>query len=351
MKPVAICRSQLSERRKSTHNIPGWEGYLKEKGIPYEYVDGYRYDIVQQLDKYSALIWWYSNFVVSDLLEAQNILDIAEKKGLKVYPNHDTGWHFDDKIAEMYALQAAEAPIPESWVFYRLNDCLDWLKEQAKYPLVAKLRNGSGSNNVKLIKDASEAEKYAKRMFSKGFQPAPSLAYKTFSKIQSTRNWKTFVDRFKKIPNFLASRFFAKQMPVERGYCYFQEFTPNAGYDLKVAVVGDKLSYCVRKVRKGDFRASGGGDILYDRSFMTEQIIRSAFAAADALKMQCVGFDYVVDERSGEGKIIEMCFGFDAEAIWQCGGFFDRNCVWHDEPMNCREEIIKNLMRDLIAQG
>lgn len=345
MKPVAICLSQLMEHRKSKSEIPGWVEYLEKNEIPYEIIDCYHYDIVDQLDKYSALLWWYNNFVIPDLLEAQNILDIAEKKGLKVYPNHATGWYFDDKIAEMYALQAVRAPIPNSWVFYRLDDCLKWLRDNAKYPLVAKLRNGSGSNNVKLIKDTGEAKKYAKRMFSKGFQPAPSLVYKTFSKIQSTHDWKTFLSRLKKVPDFLWVRRLAKQMPVEKGYCYFQEFTPNDGYDFKVAVVGDKLSYLIRRNRKGDFRASGGGEIFYDRSLVSEQIIHSAFAAADALEMQCVGFDYLIDSRTGEGKIIEMCFGFDQDAIWASGGYFDRDCVWHNEPLNTTVSVIEKLLR------
>lgn len=348
MKPVAIGTTQLSEHRKnSISEIPGFEDYLKSQNIPYERVDCYRYDLVKELDKYSALIWWYENYAIADLLEGQNILDVAALKGLKVFPNHQTGWHFDDKIAEMYALQSVDAPIPESWVFYRKDECIDWLRNKAEYPLVAKLRCGSGSNNVKLLKDLSAAVKYAKRMFTEGYQPAPSLIYKTFSKVQSTRDWQTFVKRLKRVPDFLWTRRFAKQMPVEKGYCYFQEFVPNDSFDVKVAVVGDKLSYFARKTRKGDFRASGGGDFYYDPSIMSEQVIHSAFAAADRLGLQCIGFDYVVDSRSGDGKIIEMCHGFDHEAIYHANGYYDRNCVWHpDEPLNPAAEVINNLLKD-----
>ena len=344
IKPVAICKSQLSGHRKNSESeVPGWEDWLKEHNIPFEYVDCYRYDIISKLDKYSGLIWWYENYAIADLLEAQNILDIAEKKGLAVYPNHNTAWHFDDKIAEMYAFQSVGAPIPKSWVFYDKEKCLSWANTKAKYPIVAKLRCGSGSNNVKLLKTASEAEAYIKRMFGKGFNPAPSLAYKTFSKVQSTRDWKTFVNRAKRIPDFLWTRRFAKQLPVEKGYCYFQEFIPNEGYDIKIAVVGDKLSYFLRNIRKGDFRASGSGDFYYNNTMIKEQIIKTAFETKDALKMQCIGFDYVVDNRTGEGKIIEMCHGFDRDAVFAAKGWFDRNCQWHDESMNVDYEILNNM--------
>lgn len=289
------------------------------------------------------MLWNYSNYVISDLLEARNILLVAEKKGLKVFPDHNTGWHFDDKIAEMYALQSVGADIPNSWVFYLEDECIKWLEKEAKYPLVAKLRCGSGSSNVKILRTKQVAVRYAKRMFSRGYDPSPSLLYKTYSKIQSTANLATFVSRVKRIPEFLSTRRHAKMMPIEKGYCYFQEFIPNDGFDIKVAVVGDKLSFLCRDIRKGDFRASGGGSLHYDKAKVTEQIIDSAFSTADKLGLQCIGFDYVVDNRTQTGKIIEMCYGFDYEAILGAEGYFSRDYLWNEGALNVPEEVLELL--------
>ena len=181
-------------------------------------------------------------------------------------------------------------------------------------------------------------------MFSGGFSPAQSLLYKTYSKAQSTKDIKTLVNRIKKIPDFLISRKYGKGIPREKGYCYFQEFIKNEGYDIKIAVAGNKCSYLVRNVRKGSFKASGGGDIFYDNKLIKKNIIRSAFEAADKLGMQCVGFDYVVDQRSGKGYIIEMCYGFDFKAIFDCGGYWDRNLVWHQKSLNIPLEVVKKLV-------
>lgn len=348
MKPVAICDNLLSRKRTNEKQTSSyWVEWLTQKGIPFEFVDCYRSDIISILPNYSVLLWHYSNYVNADLMEAQHILDIAESLGLMVFPNHNTGWHFDDKIAEMYALEAVSAPIPQNWVFYSLDSCLEWLKNEAQYPIVAKLRRGSGSNNVKLIKNYSTAKKYTIRMFSRGISPAQSLVYKAYSKIQSTKNWEMFKNRFKQIPNFLRARRFGHGMPIERGYCNFQEFVPNENFDIKVVVVGDKCSFLCRNTRKGDFRASGGGDIQYDHSMISKQIVDSAFAACDRIGMQCVGFDYVVDKRDGSGKIIEMCFGFDFEAILSSGGYFDRNYVWHNEPLNVPSEVLNHIFSDI----
>ena len=348
MKPLGICTNLLMEHRQNFQRDMSIEPYLEKHNIPYIYLDCYAYDIIQKMDEVSGIYWWYSHYAFADKAEAQHLLDLAEKKGIKVYPDHNTAWHFDDKVAEMYAFQAAGAAIPESWVFYRQEDCEKWLNEKAAFPLVAKLRNGSGSNNVKLLKTKEQALQYCRRMFSKGYKSAPSLLYKTYSKVQSTKDWKTLVHRAKQIPNFLKARRLAKGLGTEREYCYFQEFIPNDGYDMKIAVVGDKLGFLVRSVRKGDFRASGGGDIYYDRSMVTKQIIDEAFRTADALKTQCMGFDFVVDSRTGKGLIVEMCHGFDHDAIYEAGGYFDRSGTWHDEPLHCGEETVHNMYKEYI---
>lgn len=346
MKPIAICQN----KKIFDHSTSWTNQFIKccqKNNISFEIVDCYRSDIVEILPRYSALVWHYSNFVISDMLEARNIIQVASNMGLITFPTLELNWHFDDKIAEMYALQSVNAPIPKSWVFYTVEDCLLWLEQEAKYPLVAKLRGGSGSNNVKLLHNFGEAKIYTKKMFRKGINPTPSIAYKAFSKIQSSKNFAMIMSRIKKIPEFLNTRRHGKMMPIEKGYCYFQEFIPNDGYDLKVVVIGDKMTFCARNVRKNDFRASGGGDCYYDRSLLTNNVIDSAFTTAKMLGMNCVGFDYVVDKVSGEGKIIEMCYGFDFEVQKSLNAWVDCNHNWHEEAVCVPDEIIKQVLEKI----
>lgn len=345
MKQIGICFNNKIFNH-STGWGPAWVAYCQKENIPYKLINCYSNTIISELDSISALLWHYSNYVISDILEAQNILGIAERKGIKVFPDYMTGWHFDDKIAEMYAFESVGAPIPHSWVFYSIEECIEWLNS-AKYPIVAKLRSGSGSNNVKMIHNRHEGVNYAHRMFSSGYNPTPSFMYKAYSKAQSSKDLKMVIARIKKIPEFLNTRRHGKMLPLEKGYCYFQEFIPNDGYDLKVVVIGDKMTFLARGIRKNDFRASGGGDIYYDRKLLSEQIIDSAFKTADDLKLQCVGFDYVVDKRTGIGVIVEMCYGFDYEAQLALGAYIDRNHTWHEEALNIPEEIVRNIMKGI----
>ena len=320
-----------------------WIEYCQNNNISYEVVDCYQPDIIEKLKHFDCILWHIGNYVLQDMLVGRSILNAAENMGLKIFPNSKTAWHFDAKVAETYLLQSADCPIPKSWMFYLLEDCLVWLETKAKYPLISKLRCGSGSNNVKLLRNKREARKYAKDMFNKGYKTYPSILFKSKSQLLSSKSWATIISRIKRIPEFIRTLSRAKMFPRERGYAFFQEFIPNDGFDLKIVVIGDKLSFIGRRIREGDFRASGGGDLFFDKSMVTKNIITSAFSASDKFGFQCMGYDYVVDKVTGNGIIIEISYGFSHTALLRAGGYFDRLGVWHDEPLDAPSEVIKGL--------
>ncbi|AXJ01716.1 hypothetical protein CYPRO_2474 [Cyclonatronum proteinivorum] len=329
----------------STQWMYEWIRYCEENKLTYEIVDAYANGFLEKIRGFDVFLWSFSNYSLQDMQFARSILHAASEAGVRVFPDFSTGWHFDDKIAEYYWLQAAHAPVPESWVFYTREDALLWASQEANWPVVAKLKTGSGSNNVKMIRSAGQAKSYINRMFSRGFRNVPGVLFKTASNVKSSRNWETVVKRFKRIPDFIGTWQRARMLPKERGYVLFQEFIPNDGYDLKVAVVGDKLSFFARHIRKGDFRASGGADFYYDQSLMTDQIRETAFEVAQQLRFQSMGFDFVVDKQTGQGKIIEMSYGFSWQALLGAGGYWDREHNWHDEPLNAPVEALKNLIQ------
>lgn len=322
-----------------------WEEYCIDNKIDYHLIDCYQSDVIEQLKGFTHFVWHFGNYKFQDMLFARSILYSAKQMGLKVFPDIETSWHFDDKIAETYLLQSVDASIPDSIMLYRFEDCLNRLKaNEISFPIVAKLRGGSGSHNVKLLHSPSDLKKYAKRMFGVGLNPSPSLLYKTVSNARSSRNWNTVLKRLKRAPEFLRTLSSAKKFPNEKEYVFLQQFIPNDGYDLKIVVIGDKLSFIGRNIRKGEFRASGGGDLFYDRSYVIRNIIDSAFKTSDTLNFQCMGYDYVVNKDTGEGVIVEISYGFSHEAVLAAGGYFDRNGNWYDEPLNAPKEILKNMI-------
>jgi glutathione synthase/RimK-type ligase-like ATP-grasp enzyme len=330
------------DKMHSTNWSKPWIDFCIKNDLEYNVIDPFQNDVTTQLVDYDIILWHFSNYSYKDMLIAKNVLFTMEKLGKKVFPSIDDAWHFDDKLAETYLLQAIKAPIPDSFYFYSKEDVIKSAKK-LHFPLIAKLRNGSGSHNVTMLKSEQELMNYSHKMFSTGISSAPSLLYKASGNIKSAKSLKVFVNRAKRIPEFLRSLANAKKFNYERDYVYLQEFIPNDGYDLKIVVVGDKLSFIGRNIREGEFRASGGGDIFYDKEKVTKNVIDSAFETSDKLGFLCMGYDYVVNNNTGEGIIIEISYGFSHEALLLAGGYFDRKGNWHLEPLNAPFEVLKNM--------
>jgi len=329
------------------HSFPWtstWIEYCRAHGVDYEEVDARQNGILEKLKGFDCFLWHFKEAVPQDMLMARSVLYAAANMGIKTFPDFFTAWHHDDKIAETYLLNSLNAPFADSWMFYDEREAVDWAKKEAVYPLVAKLKSGSGSNNVQMIRSYAQAKRYVSRMFGSGFSPAPSIFFRAKSDYRSAQTMAERWKRLKRLPDFLKRLSHARQLPRERGYVYFQEFIPNDGFDLKVAVVGNKINFVARRTRQDDFRASGSGFLFYDRAVVPENVVVSARDTARKMKTQSVGFDYVVDNRTNEGKIVEMSFCFSHKALRACPGHWEPDLTWNDEPLDAAEDVIKNLI-------
>ena len=126
-----------------------WISYCEEENIDYKIVNAFASDIIQQLSDCDVLMWHHHHAHIKDVLTAKRILFALEHAGVKVFPDFKTGWHFDDKVAQKYLLEAIGAPLVPSYVFYDKQDSLNWAGS-AVYPIVFKLKGGAGAANVKL---------------------------------------------------------------------------------------------------------------------------------------------------------------------------------------------------------
>lgn len=323
-----------------------WQQACEEAPVECHFVDLFEEGVLRKLASYDAVLWHFSNYSHQEMLFARSILAAASAMGLAIFPDHNTAWHFDDKVAQMYLLEAVAAPIPEWNVFADVEGFKLWLEGKPIFPQVAKLRGGSGSSNVKLLENPRDATRYADDMFKRGRTVAPNPMFKAISNARSASTRATFFKRLKRAPEFLRTMRSARQLPRERGYVFLQEFIPNDGYDLKVVTVGDKTSFIARNNRAGDFRASGGGSLSYDLALVPRNVVETAFSVTDRIGAQCMGYDFVIDSRTGVGEIIEMSYGFDHRALVAAGGHWDRSGDWHQgEPLSAPAEIVENLIK------
>ncbi len=336
MKPIAI------------HNGSGWNAkwieYCRVYSIPYKGVNCFDSDVINQIRDCSGLMWQFTHFVPKDLLAARNVLNAAELMGLKVYPNFHANWHFDDKVSQKYLFEALDLPVVPAWTFFDLDSALEFAGT-CELPIVAKLRRGAGSCNVRLLKNRNQVQRYAKRMFGKGFSPVPSplVDAKTKFKIAAkTGGAKGVFQRMKKAPNFVRAMLKAKKyFRNENSYVYFQKFIPENICDLRITVVGNRAWGFRRIARKNDFRASGSGVIDYDVSKIPLEIIKQSFEAVIKLQMPSVCFDWIRD-LDREYHFVEISYTFVDEAVYNCDGFWDSEMRWHEEHLYPSIAIIED---------
>lgn len=344
---MRIAINEYDDLNHSQNTIPDFIRYCQECGVEYKLVDAYDKDIVSQIRDCDIFLWVPGVDSVSNKLLTASLLRAIESMDVLVYPNFSTGWHHDNKIAESFYLDANNAPIPKYWTFFEREKALNWARKEAVFPLVAKLKSGSGSNNVRLIKTQGDAVSYIKRMFGKGISPSVNIFFKASTHYKAARgNWGEMKKRIARVPEFLRRYFKSRELPNEKGYVYFQEFIPNDGYDIRIVVVNEKISFCTRPVRKNDFRASGGGTTENRKELVPENVLVTARNFAQKLGMQKVAFDFVIDNRTGEGKIIEMCCEFPhAGGIVGAGGYWDFDFNWHEGELDPSRELIDMLIK------
>ena len=146
----------------------GWIDYCNQNKIDYKIVDCYDTNIIEQLSDCDALMWHHNHMSSRDTRFAKQLLYSLEMSGKIVFPDFRTNWHFDDKLGQKYLLEAFGAPMVTSYAFYSKQDAIKWAKENS-FPKVFKLRGGSGSDNVMLVKTWKDAHRFINKAFGRGF--------------------------------------------------------------------------------------------------------------------------------------------------------------------------------------
>jgi glutathione synthase/RimK-type ligase-like ATP-grasp enzyme len=292
-------------------------------------------------------MWNWNHNDYKAVLFARQLIQSLEKKGIKVFPDVSTAWHFDDKVGQKYLLEAIGAPFVKTYVFYSVQEALDWVAKTT-FPKVFKLRGGAGSVNVRLIKTKQKARQLVRKAFRNGFLPINRLA-RLKDRFWILRRDKNLAAIKKLVGGFgrlLISSEIEQFSHNQKGYIYFQDFIPNNNYDTRLIVIGNKCFGCRRYCRTNDFRASGSGLCKYEPELFDKKSIQYAFETAYKLNSQSVAFDFVM--HNNEPEIIEISYCFpQVGAADGCRGYWDKNLIWHDTadslPFFMLEDFINKL--------
>ena len=320
-----------------------WIEYCEINNIPYKRVDCYQNDIINQLHDCDALMWHFHQANPKDVLFAKQLLFSVQTAGKIVFPDFNSGWHFDDKLGQKYLLEAVGAPLIPSYVFYDKSEALKWI-EKTDFPKVFKLRRGSGSDHVRLVRNRAEARKLTKTAFGVGFSQ-----YDAVSNLRE--RWRKYrlgksssKDLLKGIIRLGYTTDFAKIMGNEKGYAYFQDFIPGNDHDIRVNVVNGKAFAVKRSVRENDFRASGSGFPYFEKHHFQDKVINKAFEVAEKLDVQSVAFDFL--KHKDTFLIAEISYGF-CDMTRSCTGYWDRKLNWHEGSFFEEDWMIENMINQI----
>jgi hypothetical protein len=310
---------------------PKWAGALEAHGYEVRWVDVYRGDILEQLKGCVGFMWRWGQYGGMGRI-ARRLLPVLENElGMVVYPDQKTCWHYDDKIAQFYLLQAHGILIPKTYLFFNREAAREWAQD-APLPLVLKFAAGAGSQNVRLIESRAELFAWIDRVF-------------TF-RLSSLDDWERtrlpLPIRLRKMAGVLKRGvmpdLFDNGYDLQTGYILLQEFLPNNPYDTRVTIVGKRGFGFLRYNREGDFRASGSGMQNFDPAIIDQTFIRLGYQIAEKLACQSVAIDGLYSH--GECAVCEISYTYLSKAVHDCPGHWELEgkpesgeLIWVEGPM------------------
>ena len=255
---------------RDADDYPYWTKYrrfLQANDIPFEIYDIHRSSWLREAQRFDMVVWRPASYP-HQLEECRRKFHILEEElGTLCYPSVAEVQLYEDKISQYELLTRHGLPVIDTFVSYSEDETMEYLA-RCEYPLVWKLNAGSGSAGVELVRRRRTAERWVRRVFS----------------LAGRRTYWWYVS--------------------QRSYVYLQRFVPNAGYDVRVIVVGPTVFGYYRDVPKGEFRASGMHTERHDPP--SAEAIRLARRVAEALDLPHVAVDMLEDATSNDLRIIEI---------------------------------------------
>lgn len=330
------------------HHTPGtfsdrWIEYCRKEGVDYKLVNCYRSDIIEQIKDCDALMWHFHHGSYKDALFAKQLLYAVEQSGKKTFPNHKTCWHFDDKIGQKYLLESLGLPLVPSYVFYTKKEACQWI-EKTTFPKVFKLRDGAGSLNVQLVRSSAQAKILAHKAFGSGFSRFNRREHLKEQIRLYLAGKSSLTGVLKALGRLIIPTDLARMRGREKGYVYFQDFLPNNLFDIRVIAINGKAFGAKRMVRENDFRASGSGNLFYEKEHIPVETVTLAFELAEKLQSQCTAFDFIYNSE-GKPMVVEISYGFPTKAVSYCTGYWDRTLNFHEGPFHPEYWMVDSLIK------
>ena len=323
-----------------------WAEFLRKRNIEVKWVDLTAVDALEQVKDCDGLMWRTAH-TPNDKQLAKRILYAIEKYlNIPVFPDHNTYWHYDDKIAQYYIMQAAGIPTPQTWIFWDKNTALNWAKN-TKYPKVFKLSAGAGSSNVLKVSSKTEAFALIDKMFGRGIFPMTMNEYMPRIIPRNLRQLQAMLFRIKQGLLYGLTALYpplpSSWWQPEKDYIYFQEFIADNAYDTRITIIGDRAFGYRRFNRPNDFRASGSGNFDVEPTKIDLNCVKLAFNISNKLKFQSMAYDFIFQDN--KPILIEISYTFVDWMLEKCPGHWNSNLNWVEGNMWPEEAQVEDFIK------
>lgn len=245
---------------------PKYERFLKNNTINYVYYDILRNDWIEKAKDLDAVIWHTDSDPSTQEIAFNKIYFLEKKMGVKCLPSVDEIWSYEDKVNMHYLYKHFNLPEIPTFVTHSREDAIAYINE-TQFPIISKLATGSASEGVYKLNTKKKALSYLNSAFS-------LLGKKTYFSYKA-----------------------------QKDYLLFQQFIPDASYDLRIVVIGDKLLGYYRLPQKGDFKASGSG--IYEKKEIPVEALELAYSVKEKFGSVCLATDLLYSETEKKYYIIE----------------------------------------------
>jgi hypothetical protein len=342
---IAIQPDRLTHKNGEVQSFSSrWAARAADTGVNVRTVNVYAPDFFNQLAGCDGFMWRFGYTPRPRLLAKRLMPAIEHALRIPVFPSMETAWHFEDKIAQSYLLEAAGLPTPGTWIFWDRDTALDFCRTAA-YPMVLKLSFGFQSANVRLLTSFDDAARWIGILFGPGVAGLPPAESRWRGRLRRVRDALRHLQGASAYGNL-------EDCELQQGYFYVQEFLPGNEYDVRVTVIGDRAFVFWRFNRAGDFRASGSGRIDWDPQQIDDESVRLAFRVARRLQTQSVAIDLL---QQGSRKLVsEISYTYASWAVRDCPGHWvlqgdaeARPLTWVEGRMHPEDAIFDDFLARL----
>jgi glutathione synthase/RimK-type ligase-like ATP-grasp enzyme len=239
----------------------------KELGISYKVlsISGSDWlDIVRRSGCDAFLVTPSVQFSVWKEMFDERLRILAKELGKVVFPSIEELWLWESKRRMHYWLKANQIPHPTTWIFYDLNEALNFIKT-TPLPIVFKTNMGSGSSGVRIFRDRRRLSRHIDQCFKHGFS--------TYRRGPHDKEWRSVL---------------------------LQEWLPEV-QEWRIRKIGDSF-FGTQKLRRGDFHSGTGVDVWFDPPHKLLDFVRQISIIG---KFESMGFD-IFETKDGTYLINEL---------------------------------------------